>query len=151
MVSIRSVSGTTMLRTVGPVGPPMCCCAHGMMSERPSGSGRGAAAPQWVDGPQYEHYIHMSDPVPTLFGLGRNPAGDAALAGKGAKVIRFAGDVNGTAPFETADPQKKWLWSNADTHAVDKSYLKMEKQRNGGCEIEQYAGGGGGGGGGGGW
>lgn len=93
----------------------------------------GSAAPQWVDGPQYEHYVHMNDPVPTMLGLGHDPATDAALAGKGARVIRFSGDVTGNDTFKTADPHKEWLPTNLDNHAVDKSYLKMEKQRNGGC------------------
>ncbi len=93
----------------------------------------GSAAPQWVDGPSYEHYVHMNDPVPTMLGLGHDAATDAALAGKGAKVIRFAGDVNGTAPFETANPKKELLPINLDNHAVDDSYIKMEKQQNGGC------------------
>ena len=93
----------------------------------------GSAAPTWADGPAYEHYVHMNDPVPTMFGLGHSPAGDAAAAGKGAQVIRFGGDVKGTGPFDAANPAKEWLPKNIDNHAVDASYLKMEKQRNGGC------------------
>ncbi len=93
----------------------------------------GSAAPQWVDGPAYEHYVHMNDPVPTMLGLGHDSANDAVLAGKGAKVIRFAGDVNGASPFETANPAKELLPINLDNHAVDDSYIKMEKQQNGGC------------------
>jgi len=93
----------------------------------------GSAAPQWTDGPAYEHYVHMNDPVPTMFGLGHNPAGDAAAAGKGAKVIRFGGDVKSSAPFDAANPAKEWVPTNLDNHSVDVSYLKMEKQQNGGC------------------
>jgi hypothetical protein len=93
----------------------------------------GSAAPAWVDGPQYEHYVHMNDPVPTMFGLGHDPVGDAAAAGRGAKVIRFGGDVASPAPFDPTAPAKEWLPTNLANHSVDTSYLKMEKQRNGGC------------------
>ena len=93
----------------------------------------GSAAPQWANGPEYEHYVHMNDPVPTMLGLGHNPAGDGGAAGAGAKVVRFSGDVSSSAPFEMANPAKEWLPTNLDNHAVAKSYLKTEKQFNGGC------------------
>ena len=53
----------------------------------------GSAAPAWADGPAYEHYIHVNDATPTLFGLGHSGGGDAANAGAGAKVIRFSGEI----------------------------------------------------------
>lgn len=93
----------------------------------------GSAAPKWVDGPQYQHFVHMNDPVPTMFGLGHSPAGDLANAGKGADVVRFSGDVTSPAKFETGSPVKEWLPKDIGNHAVDASYLKMEKEENGGC------------------
>lgn len=92
----------------------------------------GSAAPSWVDGPQYEHYVHVNDPVPSSFGLGHTGAGDAANAGAGAKVIRFSGDPASPAPFST-NPTLDWVPADIGNHSVDKSYLKMEKQTNGGC------------------
>lgn len=94
----------------------------------------GSAAPQWPDGPSYEHFVHMNDPVPTMFGLGHDPVGDAANGGAGAKVIRFAGDVKSAQPFDTAVLKKEWLPTNInENHSVHQSYLRMEKQVNGGC------------------
>jgi hypothetical protein len=93
----------------------------------------GAAAPSWVDGPGYEHYVHVNDPVPSSFGLGHAGGDDAANAGAGAKVIRFSGDPKSAAPFTTEKPSLDWVPTDIGNHSVDKSYLKMEKQRNGGC------------------
>lgn len=94
----------------------------------------GSAAPQWTDGPAYQHFVHMNDPVPTMFGLGHDPVGDAAKGGAGAKVIRFAGDVKSAQPFDTDVLKKEWLPINInENHSVQNSYLRMEKQLNGGC------------------
>lgn len=90
----------------------------------------GAAAPTWPDGPGYEHYVHVNDATPSLFGLGHGPAGDAANAGAGAKVIRFAGDPAG-GPFTR--PDLDWTPAGTSNHGVGDTYLKMEKQINGGC------------------
>jgi hypothetical protein len=57
----------------------------------------------------------------------------AAIAGAGARVIRFSGTPGSTAPFETAKPTLDWVPTDIGNHIVDKSYLKMEKQLNGGC------------------
>jgi hypothetical protein len=93
----------------------------------------GSAAPQWPGGPAYEHYVHVNDPVPTMFGLGHKSANDLRLSGRNAKVIRFGGDVESADAFKSADPSMEWLPVNLDNHAVDASYLRMEKQQNGGC------------------
>ncbi len=94
----------------------------------------GSAAPQWPGGPEYQHFVHMNDPVPTMFGLGHDEAKDTLYAGGKAKVVRFAGDVKDSLPFETANLRKEWLPVNIDeNHSVIRSYLRMEKQQNGGC------------------
>lgn len=93
----------------------------------------GSAAPQWIDGPKYEHYIHVNDFTPTLFGLGHDGARDAASAGNGAKVIRFSGDPAKPGPFETSTIIKDFLPAPTSNHSIDDTYLRMEKQKNGGC------------------
>lgn len=91
----------------------------------------GSAAPQWPNGPTYEHYVHVDDPVPTALGLGRDPAAATSRAGKDAngnpgKVIYFSGNPGG--PFETTNPKKGI--PSVDSHDVQENYLKMEKQQN---------------------
>lgn len=91
----------------------------------------GAAAPKWPDGPAYEHYLHVNDATPTLFGLGHDAVDDAMNSGLGAKVIRFAGDPASALPF--TKPDLDWVPAMTSNHDVASSYLKMEKQLNGGC------------------
>jgi hypothetical protein len=91
----------------------------------------GSAAPAWTDGPNYEHFIQVNDATPSLFGLGHSPAGDAANAGRGAVVHRFAGPEKG--PFQTVSPRLDWKPEMTANHDVEKTYLAMEKQVHGGC------------------
>lgn len=92
----------------------------------------GSAAPKWTDGPTYEHYVHVNDATPATFGLGHSDDNDAANAGAGAKVIRFSGDPKGGA-FEQQNPRVGWLPTATSNHGIEDTYLKMEKQTNGGC------------------
>ncbi len=92
----------------------------------------GSAAPKWVDGPTYEHFIHVNDATPSLFGLGHSAAGDALHAGAGAVVRRFSGDPASAMPF-AATPDTGWLPALTSNHGVEQTYLKMEKQLHGGC------------------
>ena len=65
----------------------------------------GAAAYHYPDGPQYEHFINTSDPVPRLAGLGKSTRRDRN-AGAGAEVHRFRdnkasrGDLFGSHDFD---------------------------------------------------
>ncbi len=93
----------------------------------------GAAAPEWTDGPDYEHFVHVNDPVPLTLGLGDDPVRDAALAGKGARVHRFSGRASDKGPFATEQLDKSFFPVNMDNHVFTDSYMKMEKQTNGGC------------------
>jgi len=45
-----------------------------------------SAAPRWVDGPQYVHYVNKKDPVPNLFGTGSL----FRHLGRGARLITFS-------------------------------------------------------------
>ena len=90
----------------------------------------GAAAPNWPDGPAYEHYVHVNDATPTLFGLGQGDGDDLANAGRGAQVIRFSG-VPGH-PFEQV-AKTDWTPAMTSNHDVAATYLAMEKQVHGGC------------------
>lgn len=92
----------------------------------------GSAAPRWTDGPAYEHYVHVNDATPATFGLGHSGGKDAANAGAGARVIRFSGDPKG-GPFEAENPRVGWLPTPTSNHGIEETYLKMEKQTNGGC------------------
>jgi hypothetical protein len=94
----------------------------------------GGAAPQWTNGPAYEHFVHVNDPVPLSLGLGDDPKHDASMAGNGATVHRFSGKGTGDAPFISQNPDKSFLPFNLKNHSFTDSYLRMEKNINGGCK-----------------
>lgn len=48
----------------------------------------GSAAPSWGDGPEYEHYIHVDDATPSLFGLGQDGARPAQIRSRRRKMDR---------------------------------------------------------------
>lgn len=93
----------------------------------------GSAAPFWPDGPTYEHYVHVNDATPVNFGLGDNPARDAAHAGAGANVIRFSGDHE-NPPFERENPEKTLFGPVVATanHGVEDTYIRMHDQEHAG-------------------
>ena len=93
----------------------------------------GSAAPFWPNGPTYSHYVHVNDATPSSFGLGHSGAQDAGRAGAGAEVIRFSGDPKGSAPFDDRQPRLDWLPAFTANHGVEDTYLRMQRQRNGGC------------------
>ena len=93
----------------------------------------GSAAPEWPDGPNYTHYIHLQDVVPNTLGLG-----DAAKRpGAGAKLIRFGGREGQFTTEGPDDRKRPWrtftpgLDPLAD-HYADTSYLPYINQ-SGGC------------------
>jgi hypothetical protein len=94
----------------------------------------GSAAPQWVDGPQYQHYVHVNDLTPTWLGLGPNPKSGDPAAGKNAEVVAFSGDPKSGKPFETENLEKDWLPEGKADHGMHDTYLKMEQQNNRDCQ-----------------
>jgi hypothetical protein len=81
----------------------------------------GAAAPKWVEGPQYTHYVHKDDPVPTLLGVGEKPAPD---------VVHFSGKQGDDY---AKGPSRIY---NIGAHDVNESYLprrQMDEKANGQC------------------
>ncbi len=93
----------------------------------------GSAAPFWPDGPTYEHYVHVNDATPSAFGLGHNGSEDGQRAGRDASVIRFSGDPQSSEPFNDRTPTLDWIPSTTANHGVEDSYLRMRRQRHGGC------------------
>jgi len=91
----------------------------------------GSAAPRWVDGPQYTHYVHVNDLTPMTLGLGDNPKNHAKYAGAGGNVVTFSGSKDQAADFNLTDPDKKWLHSPVANHGInDDLYLKAYNQKN---------------------
>lgn len=94
----------------------------------------GSAAPSWTSGPdEMQHFVHVNDPVPTMLGVGADPVAAGAVGGAGSETIHFSGNPLSDEPYETASPERKFLPSLSN-HGMQESYLKMEKQRNGGCD-----------------
>jgi len=91
----------------------------------------GSAAPMWVDGPQYNHYVHVNDLTPMTLGLGDRKSYHEKNAGAGAQVHTFSGSKDNPAPFEFEHPDKGWLHSPTSNHGInDDLYLKAYNQKN---------------------
>lgn len=90
---------------------------------------RGSAAPAWPDGPNYTHYLHVNDPVPSFLGLG-----DAAeRPGAGANVVRFGGREKNFPTEGDAGFKRPFSATSLDDHYADSSYLPYINERSGGC------------------
>ncbi len=86
----------------------------------------GSAAPVWVQGPKYNHYVHVNDFTPMNLGLGDRAS--KAEAG-GGNVITFSGEPRG--PFATDKLDKHFFASPTKYHDIDDTlYLKMYNQQN---------------------
>lgn len=101
-------------------------------------SSYGSAAPSWIDGPKYTHYVHVNDATPLLFGLGDDPAYDKGHAGEGAKVIRISGEPDGALRDDSSGAALDTHFFPDPTkyHGIDgdgNTYLRMQKEKNGGC------------------
>jgi len=86
----------------------------------------GAAAPSWVEGPKYTHYVNVNDFTPINFGIGDHSS--PAENGNG-KVVTFSGEPGG--PFNTTNPDKHLFAHPTKYHGIDdQMYLKMYDQQN---------------------
>jgi hypothetical protein len=104
------------------------------------------AAPRWVDGPRYEHYVHLGDFVGTETGIGKYRMQESRV-GRDATVIAFSDSttVPGPAfvwqevrhdgvqargrgvPERAASSYQPW---NASRHGVDDVGLGIYQQRS---------------------
>jgi len=91
----------------------------------------GSAAPQWVNGPEYEHYVHVNDATPMVFGLGDKKSDHQKYAG-GGEVVTFSGERGQKADFEMNDKKldKNWLPGMSEYHGIDDDlYFKAYNQK----------------------
>jgi hypothetical protein len=98
----------------------------------------GAAAPSWVAGPRYEHYVHVNDATPVLYGLGDDPDFDETHAGKNARVIRFSGEPQNRLAEVNGDQSDDahFIPHPSKYHKFDgtgNAYLQMHRVEHGGC------------------
>lgn len=94
----------------------------------------GGAAPMWVGVKRSQHFVHLNDPVPTLLGVGPDPSEAKFRAGATSRIVHFSGDPSSTEPFAVANRERSLMKTNLGNHGMIDSYLKMEKQQNGGCD-----------------
>jgi hypothetical protein len=89
----------------------------------------GSAAPSWVEGPDYTHYVNVNDLTPMYFGLGDNPS-NSAKGGPNAKFVGFSGSRDSKEPFATGSKVDKHILPGLDQYhdMDDKMYLKMYEQ-----------------------
>lgn len=86
----------------------------------------GSAAPSWVSGPNYTHYVHVNDFTPVNLGLGDHPS---AKEMGGGKLVKFSGEPGG--PFATDKLDKHIIAHPKKYHGIDDQlYLKMYDQQN---------------------
>jgi hypothetical protein len=91
----------------------------------------GSAAPRWVDGPQYNHYIHTNDITPVALGLGDSAADARARAGRGAKIHYFSGKAPNGLKDEPQNGDRKGLLTPTSNHNIDSTYLVKHEQDKG--------------------
>lgn len=89
----------------------------------------GSAAPQWVNGPTYNHYVNVNDATPMLFGLGDSASNHAAKAG-GGNVVTFSGGPGSRFEEDPAKLDKHWKPAGTEYHGVDNVYIPMHSQRS---------------------
>jgi len=88
----------------------------------------GAAAPSWVQGPEYTHYVHVNDLRRMTVGLGDHSS--AAENGNG-KVVTFSGEPGGPFTTDKSKLDKHFFASPTKYHGIDDQlYLKMYDQQN---------------------
>ncbi len=90
----------------------------------------GSAAPQWVQGPNYDHYVNTNDLTPVSLGLGSDPA-KAAARGNG-NVHLFSKDGNTFHDVGTPGYSKGVLTATSN-HGVEETYIAKRDQDKGGC------------------
>ncbi len=105
----------------------------------------GSAAPVWLPGevprgPRYEHYIHLRDVTPVLFGLGTLSNFETlgkARSGGYASVTFFDGEPETSEPLREYDDKTFENLSLRDLapehfHGMTDPYLRMYTQKRGG-------------------
>jgi hypothetical protein len=93
----------------------------------------GSAAPRWVDGPKYEHYVHANDITPVSLGLGDNAKSAAARGGKGANIHRFTGNPKDGWVDEGKPGFKKGVLTPTSNHGIEETYIAKRDRDKGGC------------------
>lgn len=83
----------------------------------------GSAAPRWVDGPNYDHYVNVNDITPVSLGLGDSAASAAARGGKGANIHRFSGSPTGGWSDEGKPGFKKGVLTPTSNHGIEDTYI----------------------------
>jgi hypothetical protein len=92
-----------------------------------------SAAPQWANGPDYQHFVHVDDATPTALGLGATSSSDARKAGRNAQVIRFKGEPGPNATYTPATGPNHIAPHLTKYHDINSTYLDMNRTTNGGC------------------
>jgi hypothetical protein len=92
-----------------------------------------SAAPQWANGPDYQHFVHVDDLTPTALGLGATSSSDATKAGRNAQVIRFKGEPGPNASYTPARGPNNIAPHPTKYHDINSTYLDVNRSTNGGC------------------
>jgi hypothetical protein len=92
-----------------------------------------SAAPQWANGPDYQHFVHVDDLTPTALGLGATSSTDANKAGRNAQVIRFKGEPGPNASYTPARGPNNIAPHPTKYHDINSTYLDVNRSTNGGC------------------
>jgi hypothetical protein len=92
-----------------------------------------SAAPQWANGPSYQHFVHVDDLTPTALGLGATSSSDASKAGRNAQMIRFKGEPGANATYSPASGPNNIAPHPTKYHDINSTYLDMNRTTNGGC------------------
>jgi hypothetical protein len=99
----------------------------------------GSAAPRWVDGPEYEHYVHANDITPVSLGLGSDREAAEQRAGQGADVHIFTGNQANGWPEAGQPGYDQGLLTPTSNHGVTDTYVAKRDQTHNGCGQKNKA------------
>jgi hypothetical protein len=93
----------------------------------------GSAAPRWVDGPTYNHYVNVNDLTPVSLGLGASADAAGNRGGRGSTIHRFSGSPSAGWANEGQPGYRRGVLTMASNHGIEETYIAKRDRDAGGC------------------
>ncbi len=93
----------------------------------------GSAAPRWVNGPNYEHYVHVNDITPVSLGLGGSAEAAGNRGGRGSTIHRFSGNPQSGWVNDGQPGFRRGVLTPTSNHGIEETYIAKRDRDKGGC------------------
>jgi hypothetical protein len=93
----------------------------------------GSAAPRWVNGPNYEHYVHVNDITPVSLGLGGSAEAAGNRGGSGSTIHRFSGNPQSGWVNDGEPGFRRGVLTPQSNHGIEATYIAKRDRDKGGC------------------